>query len=432
MSAIRSVLSLLAGVALLMLGNGALGTLVSMRLSADGFGSLAVGVVSAAFFAGLTAGSLFAHAVIGRVGHIRAFSAFASIVSAASLAHAIAVDPVFWAVLRLIEGFCMAGLYMCIESWLNDKATNETRGQLLSVYMVTLYLAVAAGQQMLNLDDPTRVLVFMLISITLSLALVPVALTRTSPPTLPDVASFGFARLYAASPLGVAGVFVSGMVLGAVYGLAPVFGTQSGFGVSGTALFMSVLILGGVLLQWPLGRLSDRYDRRSVIIGLSFALALVSLGMIAAAGLGSPRALLPVALLFGGLCFTLYPLCLAHTNDHLDRSELVAASGGLILANSVGATFGPMLGSAAMTALGPSGLFTFIAVIGAAGGAFGVWRTRIRPPVPPEARGRFHAVPQTTPAVTPLDPRGKPGEQGGGTARELPRGAAGHAPGRSS
>ncbi|MBP2315372.1 MFS transporter [Azospirillum soli] len=407
----RTVRSLLVGVALLMLGNGGLGTLVSVRLDAAGFGSLAIGIVGAAYFAGLTAGSLFAYTVIIRVGHIRAFAAAASVLSAASLAHALSVDPTFWALLRITEGFCMASLYMCIESWLNDVATNETRGRLLSLYMVTLYGATALGQQLLNLQDPERSIAFMLISILLSLALVPVALTRTSPPALPDIVSFSFARLYRASPLGVAGVFVSGMVIGSIYGLAPVFGTASGFGVSGTALFMTVLISGGMLLQWPLGRLSDRFDRRAVIIGLSLGLAAVSAGMIGVAGLGGQLGLLLVAVLFGGLSFTLYPLCLAHTNDHVDRSELVAASGGLILAFSVGATVGPMLASATMEAIGPAGLFVFIVGCGLAAGLFGLWRTQVRPPVPADEQGSFQPVPQTTPVAVPLDPRHEPRSQ---------------------
>lgn len=406
-SVARTVQSLLLGVALLMFGSGGLGTLVSVRLADVGVGSFAIGIVGAAYYAGLTAGSLFAYKIVVRVGHIRAFSAFASLVSAASLAHALLVDPTLWAVLRLVEGFCMASLYMCIESWLNDTATNETRGQLLSLYMITLYSASAVGQQLLNLQDPQRSLAFMLISILLSLALVPVALTRTNPPTLPDITSFSFRRLYRASPLGVAGVFISGLVLGAVYGLAPVFGTQTGLGTAGTALFMTVLILGGVLLQWPLGRLSDHFDRRSVIIGLCLTLSAASVGMMGVADLGGRTALMGVTLLFGGLSFTLYPVCLAHTNDYVDRADLVAASGGLILAFSVGATIGPMLASAVMESMGPTGLFAFIAGCGVVAALFGLWRSRVRPPLPAEEQGAFRPVPQTTPVVMPLDPRGE-------------------------
>ncbi|EWY39770.1 major facilitator transporter [Skermanella stibiiresistens SB22] len=405
-SIVRSISSLLIAVALLMLGSGMLSTLVGVRLSSTEVGPVAIGFVMAAYYAGLTAGSLFGYRVIVKVGHIRAFSAFASIFSAATLGHALWLNLPFWALLRLAEGFCMAGLFMCIESWLNERATSGTRGRMLSLYMITLYGAMAIGQQLLNLDDPTGMLRFIAISILTSLALVPVALTRNGPPMLPNIASFGIRRLYEASPLGIFGTFVSGLVTGAIYGLAPVYGTGAGFGTAGTALFMTVIILGGVALQWPLGKLSDLFDRRTVIIGLSAATAAASLGMIAAAGMESQIPLMLVAALFGGLSFTIYPVCVAHTNDHIDKSELVQASGGLILAYSVGATIGPLAGSAVMSALGNPGLFTFTAAGAATAVVFGLYRAVQRPALPAEAQGPFQSLPRTTPVVAPLDPRG--------------------------
>ncbi|HEV7369479.1 MFS transporter [Arenibaculum sp.] len=400
-----SVSSLLLGVALLMLGSGLLSTLVGVELARAGADSTAIGFAMAAYYAGLTVASLKAHVVIAGVGHIRAFAAFASVFSAAALAHAILPNLAFWAVLRLIEGFCMAGLFMCIESWLNDRATPQTRGQLLSLYMITVYGAMGLGQQLLVIDDPAGTLRFIATSILLSLALVPVSLTRATPPVLPHVESFGIRRLWRISPLGIFGTFASGIVTGAIYGLAPVFGERSGFGTAGTALFMTVIILGGVVLQWPLGRLSDVFDRRTVVIGLCAALTATSVAMIAVAGIDAQWPLLAVTLLFGGLSFTLYPICVAHTNDHLDRSELVQASGGLILAYSAGATIGPLAASATMSALGPWGLFAFTAAGAFACFAFGLWRTRVRPPVPVAEQGPFLALPRTTPVITPLDPR---------------------------
>lgn len=394
------ILALLCGVALLMIGGGALGSLIGLRLSGGPGGPLTVGLVTAAFFAGLTAGSLYGYRVVARVGHIRAFSAFASLLSAATLAHALTGDPAAWAALRLSEGVCMAGLYMCVESWLNDTATNETRGRVLSLYMVTLYGATAAGQQLLNLDDAGAT-VFLVISILLSLALVPVALTRTAPLGLPDVASFGLKRLYRASPLGVAGVFASGAITGGVNGLAPAFGALSGFTVVQTALFMTVLILGGVALQWPLGRLSDLFDRRAVLVALSAALVVASFAMIEAAG--RDRALaLGVAAVFGGLSFTLYPVSLAHTVDHVGKADLVSASGGLILANSMGAVLGPLCASAAMAAMGPQGLFAFAGTAAFAATLYGLWRMHARAPVPADEQRVFLPLPQTTPVVAPL------------------------------
>ncbi|UEM01569.1 MFS transporter [Skermanella rosea] len=404
---VRSISSLLTAVALLMLGSGMLSTLVGVRLTATGVGPVAIGFVMAAYYAGLTAGSLFGYRVIAKVGHIRAFSAFASVFSAATLGHALYLSLPLWAGLRLAEGFCMAGLFMCIESWLNDRATSRTRGQMLSLYMITLYGAMAVGQQLLNLDDPTGMLRFIAISMLTSLALVPVALTRKAPPLLPDIASFGIRRLYEASPLGIFGTFVSGIVTGAIYGLAPVYGTQQGFGTAGTALFMTVIILGGVALQWPLGKLSDVFDRRTVIIALSAATAAVSVGMITASEIGGDLMLMLVAALFGGLSFTLYPVCVAHTNDHIDKSELVQASGGLILSYSVGATMGPLAGSAVMSVLGGPGLFAFTGAGAAAAVVFGLYRTARRAAPPSEAQGPFRSLPRTTPVVAPLDPRGE-------------------------
>lgn len=400
-----SVSSLLTGVALLMLGSGLLSTLVGVELARGGNSSASIGFAMAAYYAGLTLASMKAHLVLAAVGHIRAFAAFASTFSAAALAHAVYPDLVFWAVLRLIEGFSMAGLFMCIESWLNDRATPQTRGQMLSLYMITTYGAMGLGQQFLGLDDPQGTLRFMMASILLSLALVPVSLTRSSPPPLPDIQSFGLSRLWQVSPLGIVGTVASGVVSGAIYGLAPVFGERLGFGASDTALFMTILILGGMVLQWPFGKLSDLFDRRTVIIGLAAALVLASLAMIPVAGLAQRWPLFLVALFFGGLSFTLYPVCVAHTNDHLDRSELVQASGGLILFYSAGATIGPIAGSATMTAIGPWGLFVFTAAGALVCVVFGVWRTRVRPPVPAAEQGPFQALPRTTPVVSPLDPR---------------------------
>ncbi len=402
-SAFSSILPILVSVAFLMLGNGALGTLIGIRLSLAGAGPVAVGIVGAAYFAGLTVGSMQCFRLISRVGHIRAFAAFASVFSAASLGHAIVADVWLWTALRFLEGLCLAGIYMCVESWLNDQASNETRGRILSLYMVTLYAALGAGQQLLNLEADPGALLFMVISILVSISLVPVSLTRTAPPMLPDVTSFSLRKLYRASPLGLAGVFISGTMTGALYSLGPVFGATSGFGVSGTAAFMTVLILGGVLLQWPLGRLSDILDRRTVIIAVAAVLGAASLGLWATPAAEQWR-FLAFALFFGGLSFSLYPLSLAHTNDYVAKSDLVAASGGLILLNSVGAILGPLAGSVAMSLIGPSGLFVFSAVMALGAAGFGIARTFARPSLPAEAQAAFQPLPQTTPVAAPLHP----------------------------
>ena len=401
---LRSVLVLLVGIFLLMAGSGPLTTLLGVRLEATAAPTAAIGAVMAANFAGLTLGSLFAYRVILRAGHIRAFTAFASILSATALVYPIHLDFGLWGTLRLIEGFCMAGVYVCIESWLNDCATSETRGKILALYMSSLYFGQASGQLLLTAEDRSGFLLFVLISILLSVALVPVALTRTAPPALPAIASLNLPRLYRASPLGIVGTAAAGLILGSLYSLGPVFAGGIGLGLSETAGFMSAAIFGGVLLQWPLGRLSDLLDRRQVIVGAFAASILTSLGVIGAAPLHG-AATLAAAALFGGTVFAFYPLCVAHTNDHLDRSERIAASGGLVLVYSAGATAGPLIASALMTAAGPNGLFAYVAAVAALGAGFGLWRMRVRPPVPSERQEAYKALPQTTPVAAPLDPR---------------------------
>lgn len=406
-SILPSILALLLGAFLLMLGAGLLGTVLGVRLAEAATPTLVSGTVLAAYFAGLLAGSMRAARIVRGVGHIRAFAAFASIFSAAALAHGLALDPWFWGALRFVEGFCLAGLFMGIESWLNARAENRFRGQVLSLYMATIYLAQGLGQLLLTLPDPTRFLLFAVASMLLSVSLVPVALTRFPAPELPEVRPFGFRALYAISPFGVFGAAASGVLLGAFYAMGPVFAQNIGLDAGGVARFMTAAIIGGLVLQFPLGRLSDRFDRRTVMVGVAGALTAVGAATTVAPGFGSVALLLAIAL-FGGLCFALYPLSVAHANDHVDAADMVAASSGLLLAYGVGATLGPLAGSAAMHVLGPAGLFLFMATVGAAATGFGLWRMRARPALPPEAQAPFQVVPRTSPAAAELDPRADP------------------------
>ncbi|MGP9819820.1 MFS transporter [Salinarimonas sp. NSM] len=403
---VRPVLALLLAVVLLMAGSGPLGTVVSVRLGETDASTLVIGLVMAANFLGLTLGALFAFHVVTRVGHVRAFAAFAAIMAAATLAYPVVVDEPLWALYRITQGFCAAGLFVCIESWLNDSATPENRGTILAVYMTCLYFAQGGGQFVLTVPDESGYLIFSLIAMVIILAVVPVAMTPRAPPMIPNVSSLSFKRLWIASPLGIFGCISSGLVLGAIYSLAPVYASGQGLDLSDTATFMSAIIFGGVLLQWPLGRLSDRYDRRLVIVGTMAAGAVVSFAMLPTPGLGF-WAMLLVGALYGGIGFAIYPLCVAHTNDHLEREERVGASGGLVLTYSAGATVGPPIAAAVMGALGPSGLFVFSGVIGVVSIGFAVWRLRARPSVPADQQMRFQSLPRTTPVAAPLDPRGE-------------------------
>ncbi len=405
-AALRSILVLLVAVSLLMAGAGPLSTLVSVRLEAAQASTIVIGIVMAAYFAGLTAGSLQTFRLVTRIGHIRAFTAFASLMAACTLAYPVLENSVAWAGLRLVQGFCMAGLFVCIESWLNDSASTQNRGAILATYMTCLYLSQAAGQFILRFPDETGFLLFVIVGILMSLAAIPVAMTRMAPPLLPDIASLSFRRLYEASPLGIFGCVSSGLVLGAVYSLAPLYASGIGFDLSQTATFMSAVIFGGVLLQWPVGRLSDHFDRRKVIVAVIVAGAIVSVAMIAAPA-GGELVVMLLGALFGGIAFVLYPLCVAHTNDHLERDERIAASGGLVLSYSAGATIGPPLAAFVMNFAGPNGLFLFTSVIGLASIAFAAWRLKARPSVPADQQGPFQTLPRTTPVAAPLDPRGE-------------------------
>ena len=399
--AIKPVRSILLSMFMLMAGSGFLATLISLRLNRAGSGTMTIGIVATAYFGGLIIGSLRAGGVVRRVGHIRAFAAFVALLSASTLSYVLLSHPLFWMLLRLVDGICVAGVFVCLESWLNDRAEPQMRGSVLAAYMVALYSGQAIGQLLLGASGALPAIPFQLASILISLAIIPLCLTRSAAPAPVEASAFSIRSLLAASPLGAWGAVATGLMLGAFYGLAAVHVRRLGLDLPETARFMMFVILGGVALQWPLGRLSDRHDRRQVIIGSFAAAALVSMAL----SLGQDGLWLTgLGALFGGLSFALYPLCVAHCNDRLLETERVAASGRLVLLYSLGAALGPLLAAGAMTAFGTGGLFLFIALCAGLAMTVGLWRQRASEPVPVRYQQDFQVLPRTTPMASLLDP----------------------------
>lgn len=402
LKAIIPVHSLLLAIFVLMAGGGFMATLISLRLERAGYSALVMGAVGTAYFAGLVAGSLRAGRLVVRVGHIRAFAAFVSLFSASTLGYAVQSHPALWMALRFIDGLCVAGVYICLESWLNEKAQPRERGTVLAGYMIALYTGQALGQFLLTLSDTLPSMPFVVASMLISLSIIPVTLTRIPAPPPDPGTPMRINALYAISPLGIVGAIGTGLMIGAFYSLGAVYARRLGMDLAAVAAFMSIVIFGGVALQWPLGLLSDRFDRRRVIVS-AFAGAFAASLAIALIGAPGPLLLL-FAALFGGLTFALYPLCVAHVNDHLTPEQRVSASGGLVLLYSAGAAAGPLAAATTMTIFGAQGLFLFAAAC--AGGAvlFGLWRQALSAPVPADQQQNYQVLPRTTPMSAALDP----------------------------
>ncbi len=398
-AAIRSAWALLLGLAFLMLGNGLQGTLLGVRASLEGFSTQTTGFVMTGFYVGFLLGSIMGPKLVKNVGHIRVFAALASIFSAAMLLHSIFIEPVTWFTIRVANGFAVAGLYIVAESWLNDAATNRTRGQLLSVYMVIVLGGMAAGQFLLNVASPAGFELFILVSVLVSVSLVPISLSVTRAPNFEAPVHVSWRTMYHSSPLGVVGCLIVGIAQGALLGMGAVYANQIGMSVADVSLFMATALAGGVVLQWPVGRLSDFFDRRVVITAVTMLAALAALAG-ALAGERSTPILLVAVFLFGGLSFPVYSLCIAHSNDHLQSDQMVAASGTLVLVAGIGASVGPAFAAALMSVAGPAGFFWCLCAVHAAIGFFALYRMTRRPALPADEQGIYQPMPaRSTPMV---------------------------------
>ena len=415
---IVSMSALLASVVFLNLGIGAVNTFVALRMDLEGFASLYVGISSSAYYVGVVSGTLLCGRLINRIGHIRAFSVFAAVMAITINTFPLYVNPILWLSLRFVCGICLAGLMIVAESWLNNRATNATRGSVFSIYMMATFLALGSSQFLLTFVDIASDTLFSIGAIIYCLALIPVAVTRATNPEQVEAKLMGFRELYTISPVAVVIGFSSGIVSGALYGTGTIYAVDQGFDIPSTSLFMTALILGGLFLQYPIGYLSDRFDRRLVIIGTSVTLAAMCIltiwlstgpwwAILFYVDSSTRWPFLLTTLFIGGIAATLYPLSVAYANDYLEPHQLVSASGGLVLMYGLGAIFGPTLSAAGMTLFGPPAFFGFIAAVGLVSCLFTLYRLTQRSWVPIMAKDTYVAMPDpvSMPVATSVDPR---------------------------
>lgn len=385
MTAIAATWQLLLGMGILMLGAGLQGTEISLRATLEGWPAPLVGAVMSCYYVGYMFGTALAPRLVRRVGHIRVFAAMAALASAAILAQGLFIAALPWALLRGLSGLAFAGIYVVAESWLNDRSSRATRGSLLAVYMAVLYIGLGSSQFLLIPADPRTTKPFMLVAILISLAIVPIVVAAQYAPEIALPQKVRYRDLYRDSPLGVVAVTVAGMVTSNVYSMGPVYAKLSGLNTSGVATFMGVSVLAAVVMQLPVGRLSDRIDRRTVIAGICLLATLSA--AIPTAFRNLPHGLvLVLAAAFSGLAFTLYGLSVSHVNDHLEPAQMVAASSALLRLNGIGAALSPVLVGGLIARFGPPAYFGSLAGLTGLLCIYNQWRKMRRRPPPPERK----------------------------------------------
>ncbi len=414
--ALGPLAALLMASAILLTGNGLQSTLIAVRANLEGFPVLVIGGLMSAYFTGFVAGCFYNPTIVQRSGHIRAFAAFAALACAAALLHALIVHPVAWLILRVIVGFCFAGLAMVIESWINERATNQNRGTLFAIYRSVDLTAHTFGQLLLNTADPAGMHLFLFVAIMVSLALIPVALTTTTAPRPIEARSFKVTKVFDTSPLAAWAALATGLSNGAFWGLAPNFIQNQGYDIGMVAYFMAAVIMGGAMFQVPLGYLSDRTDRRLILILISFCGGAASLLLALCSTLG-PMALFFAGIFFGAFAMSVYSMAVAHANDFAERADFVEISSGLLFIFGIGAIAGPLIAAGLVAVAGDPALFMYMAASQWLLVLYGIYRIRVRPSVPVNQQALFHpagTAPRATPESAELDPRALPH---GGTVR---------------
>ena len=395
---ISSAWALLLGMGLLMVGNGMQSTLLGVRGQIENFGTFEMSVVISAYFIGFLGGSRMAPNLIRRVGHVRVFAALASLISAVMILYPTLVNPWVWVLGRILIGFCFSAVFVTAESWLNDAASNENRGQALSIYMIIQTAGIVLAQGLMVTADPSGYVLFVIPSILVSIAITPILLSISPTPAFDTTKAMSLRELMGFSPLGCVGMFLLGGVFSAQFGMASVYGTEAGLTVGEISIFVATIFIGGMLTQYPLGWLSDRMDRRA-LIALTAAVGAVgaSIGVMSN---GDFNLILVAAFLMGSTSNPLYSLLLAYTNDFLDHEDMAAGSGGMIFLNGLGAVSGPLITGWMMSVFGSSGFYILIGVLFTMLAIYAVYRATQRPAIPVDETGSFVAMSQS--AMTPV------------------------------
>ncbi|MDB2613529.1 MFS transporter [Chlamydiales bacterium] len=397
---IKPIFAPLSAITLLMLGQGFFLTFISVYFNFLGHDQWLIGVVHSAFYAGMLIGAYFAEKLINRVGHIRAYAAFGAIGTACVLLQGLTSDPTVWTIARFITGFSMAVYYIVIESWFLDKGTIETRGVILSLYMIALYSSQAVGQYILNFVNINSAEPFYVAGILGALSAVPLTLTTSATPELSIQSVQTLGKLLKVSPFGVIGCVIAGIILSSIYSFSPIYALDVQIQVS---FLVSVIIAGGVFLQWPLGRLSDIYDRRLVLLGVASFTLIPSILILFFPY--NQSVVFPLAFILGGLSFTLYPLSITQVCDRLQPHDITKATSVLLIAYGTGAVFGPLIAPFFIELMLPAGLFLFIGVTSILLSVVGLVSFIYIPKVPESIQTDFVALPNVSPVVYELDPR---------------------------
>ncbi len=395
MSSIRPLIPLLIAAGVLLAGNGLQGTLIALRGAQEGFSASTIGLMGTTYFAGFLVGCLIIPRLLQAVGHIRTFAALAAIASSASLTLILAIEPVTWMAMRLICGFCFSGLFMTVDSWINSGVSNKDRASVLSIYRIIDIVAVTGSQYLIPVLGPGGFAIFAIMAMMISLSLVPVSIADRSNPQPPESFKLDFRSVWITSPLACLGCLAIGLTNSAFRLVGPIYARDIGLSVADVATFMSAGILGGAILQYPFGYLSDRGDRRYVLLMATTGAVLSGLGITYLAG-SSPALNFAGIFLFGAFSLPLYSLAAAHANDHAKKGEFVQVAAGLLFFFSLGATIGPVSAAAFVQFGGPKLLFNYISLIHALLIFATIWRMRARGAVPVEGRRRFSGLLRTS------------------------------------